>query len=362
MKTKIFFVLVALAAAGALIFGYLQMSKERTLESDRDKPVAAKSRASLNPNGQSVVTLDAETQQRIGLKAAPPKSSTISPEIKGYGRVLDPAPLAALVAELDSARAGSMASQKEFERLKLLREQNNASERALQAAESSAQRDQILVESVRTRLISAWGAALGKRTDLNNLVESLAPMASVLVRIDLRAGEELPAAPGRARIVPMGAEDKLGNGNSTSVGRQENGNSPSPYPLPGGEGGIEAELVGPASSVDPQIQGQGFLYLVKSNSSRLTPGMALSGYLPLPGEPLKGSVVPDSAVVRFSGHGWIYVQTGDQTFTRREIALDRRMEEGWFVSGGFSNNERVVISGAQALLSEEQKYQIKMLE
>ncbi len=77
---------------------------------------------------------------------------------------------------------------------------------------------------------------------------------------------------------------------------------------------------------------------------------------------MSGCIVPDSAVVRHAGRGWIYLQTGEGTFTRREIALDHRLEDGWFVSRGVSANQPVVVQGAQVLLSEEQKYQIKMFD
>jgi hypothetical protein len=38
------------------------------------------------------------------------------------------------------------------------------------------------------------------------------------------------------------------------------------------------------------------------------------------------------------------------------------VENGWFVSEGIAAHARVVVSGAQTLLSEEQKYQIKLLD
>ena len=66
--------------------------------------------------------------------------------------------------------------------------------------------------------------------------------------------------------------------------------------------------------------------------------------------------------VRHAGQGWIYVQTSEDTFTRRRIALDHSTEKGWFVNGEVAANERVVVRGAQALLSEEQKYKIKLLD
>jgi len=131
MRRAIILSVVLAAGAVALVFAYLEMSKERKLEAAREKPVAAKSRASFGTNGEAVVTLDEETQKRIALKVQPVAPGTITPELKGYGRVLDPAPLAALSAELAAAEAALAASQKEFDRLRVLSEQQNASDRAL---------------------------------------------------------------------------------------------------------------------------------------------------------------------------------------------------------------------------------------
>jgi hypothetical protein len=329
---KIVLVLLVLAVAVAgLVFAYLQMSEERKTEAEREKPVAAKSRVAAGPTGEPILTLDGEDQKNIALQTQPLKPARLNSEINGYGRVLDPSPLAALVTELASAQASAMASEKEFERLKLLSQQKNASDRALQAAEAIARRDQIAVESARTRMATAWGKAISERPDLGGLVQSLVSLESALVRIDLPVGERREPAPAGTRIAGLGEEK----------------------PVP-------AQYLGPAPSVDPQMQGQAFLFLVKASSSRLVPGRAVSGFLQLQGEPVEGWIVPDSAVVRHAAHGWIYVQTGENTFTRREIALDHRMEDGWFVSKALS--EKVVVSGAQALLSEEQKNQIKMFD
>jgi hypothetical protein len=123
-----------------------------------------------------------------------------------------------------------------------------------------------------------------------------------------------------------------------------------------------AQLLGLAPSVDPRVQGQGFLFLAQSGSLRLVPGMAVTGYLQSASESENGFVVPDSAVVRHHGQGWVYVQTGADRFTRRRISLDHSTEHGWFVSVGVAADSRIVVVGAQALLSEEQKYQIKMFE
>jgi len=64
-------------------------------------------------------------------------------------------------------------------------------------------------------------------------------------------------------------------------------------------------------------------------------------------------VVPADAVVRTEGRDWIYVQTADDAFTRREIVTDHPVAGGWFVDGALASGEKVVLAGAQQLLSTE---------
>ena len=77
---------------------------------------------------------------------------------------------------------------------------------------------------------------------------------------------------------------------------------------------------------------------------------------------LTGVVVPRTAVVYAEGKTWAYVQTRADTFMRREVHLDHLTQDGWFVTSGLAASERVVVTGAQILLSEELKSQIQILE
>ena len=85
---------------------------------------------------------------------------------------------------------------------------------------------------------------------------------------------------------------------------------------------------------------------------------AVEGFIKLPGDAQAGVAVPRNAVIRFGGATWIYRQTGDETFQRTEAALDRPLDNGWFVREGLKPQDKVVTVGAQQLLSEELKGQI----
>ncbi len=325
--------LLAAGAAVALILAYAAMRKEREAEAARETPVIGKSRAEIGPAGETMVTLDQETQKRISLKVEPVREAKLSPQLKAYGRVLDPAPLAALAAELASAEAANTVSQKEFDRLKRLTKEQNISERAFQAAEAVARQSQLRSDSIRTRLLLEWGKTIAEQSDLSTFVQSLASAQTAVVRVDLPGAEILGEPPIRARLVLSPAHT-----NSTA-----------------------AQLLGIAPTVDPQMQGQGFLFLANAPSWQLLPGKAVTAYLLSAGS-TNGVLVPDSAVVRHAEQGWVYVQTSDTTFARRRISLDYFTENGWFVTSGIERTGRLVVSGAQALFSEEQKHRIKLLE
>ena len=314
-----------------LLLGCSQAAKDAAAPAAPNKEKAADEEAAgpqvaRDADGKVVISMSDEAQGDMGILVKKPETTRIAPELKGYGRVLDPAPLIALANELASARAAYAASSNELARLHTLASQGNTSERTLQAAQAAALRDQLTVQSAKDRLALSWGKAIAGQTNLDELVQTLASFKAALVRIDLPMGEALSSAPAGARIASL-------SGRFTDAG-----------------------FLGPATSVDPQMQGQGFLFLVASDS--LTPGEAVTGYVGTRGEPLAGVIIPREAVVRAEGTGWIYVlNAGGEGFTRVEIALDHPTEAGWFLPKGAAAPDYVVVAGAQQLLSLELKGQ-----
>jgi multidrug efflux pump subunit AcrA (membrane-fusion protein) len=313
--------------AMALAVGCSHSKKEQPETAAPEKAAETESRVKRGTNGEVMVTLEPATQKVMGLQTAALESIQLKPELKSYGRVLDPSPLTMLVAELTAAQATSDASQAELKRLKTLAGQNNASERALQTAEAAAARDQALAESTRLKLLAGWGNAISERKDLGAFVRALSGLAACLVELDVPAGDSLQGMPTGARLFT------LADGSKT----------------------IDAQLLGLAPMADPQLQGKRFLLLVNPNPSGLTPGTAVTGLLTLPGQAETGLAVPRDAIVRFAGASWVYVQTSDQAFQRMEVVLASPLLAGWFVRQGLKPGDKVVTVGAQQLLSEELK-------
>ena len=277
-------------------------------------------------SGRVVLKMDDEAQGEAGIKVAHPAPYELAPELKAYGRVLDPAPLAALLNDLAAAEAAHAASGNELARLQTLTGQGNASVRALQTAEAAALRDRLAIQSARDRLALAWGPAIARQTDLPAFIQSLTSLNAALVRVDLPGGETAFETPRAARIVRLSGE------------------------------AIEAGVLDAAPTIDPQLQGRGFILLVKPNTPRLLPGEAATGFLQMPGKSMTGVVIPRGAVIRTEGSGWVYqLNEGGESFTRVGVTLDRPTDSGWFVSNAVTATNYVVVEGAQTLLSEELK-------
>jgi hypothetical protein len=325
--------LVVLLVTGGLIFGYFQGQKEIRKEREGEAPVASKSRVSESPSG-AVITFDEETQARIGLKVATLGAAQREPELKAYGRVLDPAALSAMAADALTARAAARASEKEVERLKTLASQDNASARALQAGEAAAERDRVTADSAEQRLMATWGPAIAERKDLEELLRALARRDKALARVDLPAGALIRSQVSGASVAALADETNR----------------------------VPAEVIGQAPTIDAQTQGQGFLLLVKTRDAAFAPGAAVTGFLTVAGSTVAGVAVPEEAITRFNGKAWIYVKTGAQTFARRVVSPAHSQDNEWLVTEGLKPGELVVVQGARMLLSEEQKQQIKMLD
>jgi hypothetical protein len=321
---------LALGAAGVLILvKYSAIAHHLNPAEAGEQESSAEAEKSFVPSdaqGQGIIKLDPNEQNLMGLKVAPLAAAQAPSEIQGFGRVLDPAPLAALVAEGASAQAALQASTKEYERTKtLLAQGQNASVKALETAEAAMNKDRVALESVRWRLLAAWGKEIASRSDLQAFVAALAARQAALVRVDIPLGSRPQAPPAGARIAPVGEAENM----------------------------LEAQILGPAPTADPQTQTEGYLLVAKTDA--LAPGQALVVYLAVPGPSRPGVIVPREAVLRHEGMTFIYLQTAGDTFQRRSVALERPVGAGWFSDQGLKPQERVVVVGAQELLSEELK-------
>ncbi len=271
---------------------------------------------------ENPLQLTAAKREKAGITLAKPTRSTLAPEVNAFGRVLDPAPFVALVAELETARAALAASEKDAARAKKLFEQGvNASAQTLEAAEAAAARDRAALTSARARLLSGWGRALADHAELKTIVAELETGAA-LVRIDVLPGDVLAAALKKAVVG-----------------------------LPGGTITVEAQILGAAPVADPQLQGFSFLAFVDHQAPPIGANVRVT--LAGPGDAEKVIVIPRTAIVYHQGSAWIYVLGEEDTFERKIVTLGRTVGDGVAIVSGLEETEQVAITGAGQLLSAE---------
>jgi multidrug efflux pump subunit AcrA (membrane-fusion protein) len=299
-----------------------------------DKPAgeADKAAAEAKPG----VTVDADTQTRIGLKIETPAPAQWQPETKVYGQVLDPAPLTDLAMDLRRAEIALDSSNVELERARQLKGGNNISAKAYHDAETTYAQNLADAQAARFKIQTAWGRKIadmlgpvevpaGTERAQDRFLDGLRD-GTALVRVDLPPGERMENQGQTARIV------------SLAEGAQP----------------VTATCFDLLPVLDPQTQEQGILFSAgQPADKRLMPGEAVTVYVRMPGEVVGGVVVPDSAVLRHEGKGWVYVQTDTNQFLRVEMPLDRQTDGGWFVSENLSATNHIVVTGAQTVLSAE---------
>jgi hypothetical protein len=287
-------------------------------------------------NGQTILTLDSPTQNRLGLEVALPTATVTRSQAMCPAVVLSVQGLAdsrnsyiVVQAQVQKALVVSDVARKEYTRLKTLFEENqNISEKSLQSAEGTLAANEADVRAGQQQLTlqesvvgQEWGGVAAKW-----VVEGSPELQHILDQSEVLLQMTVPSS------ATYGAPNTVSLESS---------------------GGIktEANLVSTFPKVDPRIQGRSFLYVAHARAG-LSPGMNLLAHLSVGGA-MKGLIVPTAAVVWSEGKAWVYQQTAADRFTRRAVPTDIPVEKGFFVAQGFAPGDKLVTQGAQALLSEE---------
>lgn len=321
-----------------LTLTFLGGCKDRFDKDDEDRPAQAKKGLAQisTENGQTVLTLDSPTQNRLGLEVAALAGTVARGQATLPAVVVSVQDLAAsrnsyiaAQTQVQKARVAADVARKGYTRLKtLFEEDRNISEKSLQSAEATleaneadarAGEQQLTLQESVTR--QEWGSVAAKW-----VVEGSPELQRILDQSDVLVQMTTPTGPTYGAPKTISLE------------------------IPGGAR-TQAKLISTFPRVDPRIQGRSFLYLAHAQPG-LIPGVNLLAHLSV-GSLMKGLIVPTSAVVWSEGKAWVYQQTAADHFTRRAVPTDVPVERGFFVAEGFSPGDKVVIQGAQALLSEE---------
>lgn len=320
MKTTLLLVVGILlgVAASWVILPRPKKGKSVPEASEHAPSEEAKSEAGL-------VRLNDKQRVAAGVELGEPKPVSVPAQVKAYGRILDPAPLVALALDLQTAEAAVRASKAEYNRVKILFSQNqNASARTLELAEAALKRDEILLNVAKAKLQTTLGPSLSGAENLGEIINSISRLEWSIARLDLPA---------------MASAVKTTSVQIASIADETHR--------------VNAEILGPATMTESQFQGRGFLLLVRTNS--FVPNSAIIGFLELSGEQNSGWLLPKSAVLQDAADMIVFLSTGKNSFRKHAIGTDRLLTNGWLVTNGIGATDRVVVAGAQVLLSELNK-------
>lgn len=312
---------------------------------ERDEAIETASTAGVE-DGRPVVRVTPDSQKASGIAVEALKAGRSESAIEAYGMVMNLQPLAEMrgryltaAAEARALRAVVAASEAEFRRMELLfKDDRNVSEQAVRAAEGRYRSEQArqqaaeqVAASVRDSLRSSWGDTVtgwAANPD-SQIMQSLLRQSSSLVQLVLPYDLPRSAIRGKIAVAP-------------AVSR---------------ENARPARFVADSPQVDPALPGETYFYVVDGGGLRA--GMRVLARIGLGGAVVSGVIVPAAAVVWHAGKAWVYVKDDAQTFARHEVSTAQELDGGWFNTGDFDADDEVVVSGAQLLLSEELKYQIR---
>lgn len=414
MKQLLAWVLSALlfaAIGGFCVWSFMRAGEEEEEKAEAVAPTSEPAEAapvSRDKNGAVVVRLDREIQQRVGLEVKPLEAATDEPGLIAYGSVQeDPAesftlraPLAGTVladksgewvslgqeivantrigglaprlgpveqadvaSRLASARADEQAAKASIEALrvsleskrKLHAQEKIVSDQALQEAEAKLKGEEARLQAAQ-ETVKILQAFISPGTRPADTLPLIAVKPGRVVEVLVQPGEAVEA--GQA-ILRLASFDRLFARVSLPAGRSVSRITSATLAVAGDEEHpIAAQLISPAPAADPVTGGQAFVFAFEPGGPRIQPGMPVSAHLKLRGEPTKGVVVPRESIIRHVGAAWVFVKSDEESFTRREVPLNRPRPQGWFVpAANLSPGDQVVVRAAQSLLSEELKYE-----
>jgi hypothetical protein len=296
--------------------------------------------------GAAVVRISRQAQEASGVVSSPLQKHTLQAETRWYGSVVNLQPLLELrlrylaaLQEANVLRPALARSKAEYQRVRALyRDDRNASERALQSAEAEWKADQARLDAasgqaanVRALVRQQWGEALSAWAvdEQSAQFARFMEQQDVLLQVVAAYDQAPPRKDTPFKLAALGVERSA----------------------------VDATFVSSSAQADPLLSGRSWYF--RAAAANLGAGTRVVVSSASRAEQKAGVMVPAAAVVWHAGKAWIYMQHEADEFMRREVPTQDPVSDGWFVASGFSPGDKVVVSGAQLLLSEEFRYQIK---
>lgn len=370
---------------------------------DDDEALQSASRAGKDDD-EPVVWVPLDARRASAIVTAPLVTAGARGGASAYAIVADLQPLIesrgrhqAASADLSAAQAAVARSAADLKRLRALHaDDRNVSLSVVQAAQAQAAADAARREQAQAAQRNAieavrqgWGAVLADALTGNGrggLMQRLLSRESALLQVGFGAWAPGATPPPRVRLAD----------------------------------GTVATLVGPATRTDPQFAGATFWYTAPARDLRAgsriavrvdgpsdttagkagepaarnaakdtaedttkdVAGAAVAGKSSpgaAPVQPVDGApagrggdddaaaaeavLVPFDAVVWHAGRAWAYVAEGSgprgTRFERRPVDTTEEVDRGWVNTRRYRRDEPIVVQGAQLLLSEELRYQVR---
>jgi hypothetical protein len=329
-----------LAAPVIWIAAATSAAPARADDDDRKSPQPS---SAVRAGEPGTVRLSPDQQRQIGLQTAVLAAAPHPEQIRAYGAVLDVARITELTngyanaqAQLQTAQARFDVAKRAFERTQNLVEAAALARKDAEVAEGLFRTDQASLAAaesqVKTLAATArqeWGPVIGKWiVERSPQVVRLIERDQFLVQVTLPPGVVLAALPRSAL-----AQAPTRNAN------------------------IDLEYVSPATRTDARIQGLSYFFAAAGDSG-LLPGMNTTVYVPS-GKTYQGVFVEDTAIVRWQGRSWVYLRAGPDTFKRHPISTDQPVSDDDYVVQDIPVGAEIVLQGAQVLLSEEAKSELR---
>jgi hypothetical protein len=265
-----------------------------------------------------VVTVPAD--QAAGLTIAAVEAGEAPRASDALGTVLDPLPFVQAAHARATARTAAAIAEREETRVEALaRADHNASLRDVEAARLAAARARDDRAAAEAQAIGLWGAEALAQPDLDAFVERLARGAAALARLDV---EDASLVGARAWVT------------ASALGGAERA----------------VRLLGTAPSVDPALQARAVVVALETDP--LPVGAALVGRVES-AEVVRGVWLPASAIVWHDAASFVFLARSATEFERRAVALASARRPGFTLADGVAPGDRIVVSGAQQLLSAQ---------
>lgn len=301
-------------------------------------------------NGLDFVVISKALQINSGIKTEKIKVATHAKTITSYGNVLSMDSLIEqknklneIKNQIDILKNEFIRDKRNYERFKSLNEDNkNISDKALlesqvayETTKFNLTKSQALTDGLEQNIRTQWGDKILdmiKSPDKNNILDFLLHDKARLIRITLSSNF--------TNDVPKEISLSLIDNPSDN---------------------FIAKYLSDAPQLDKNLQGKTYFYVSFNNQlrfdSRLIVSVSQSNFS---NDTYKLLFIPKESIVWNAGKAWIYIKTATDKFIRKSIDTSNEDNDGWIIiEDQIKENDEIVLSGAQLMLSEEFKYQIK---